>query len=81
MTDRQPAVLAGRYAVAGSSAIGMRLAFGDASPIAYCTTSPSTSSQTLDGTCRWHGHGDSMRDAVTSWSAHVAAEHRRDWGE
>ena len=51
----------------GSAA--MSLHFSDADPVAECHV----------GTCRWHGHGDSLNDAVTAWTKHLTAEHRNDW--
>lgn len=47
----------------------MGLRFDDADPVAVC----------LVGECAWHGHGDSINDAVTSWTAHLTADHRNDW--
>lgn len=47
----------------------MSLHFEDSDPVAECHVAG----------CRWHGHGDSLRDAVTAWSAHLAAEHAKDW--
>jgi hypothetical protein len=49
----------------------MGLSFSDADPISHC----------LVGECRWHGHGDSMTDAVTAWTKHLAETHRHDWPE
>ncbi len=51
--------------------IRMSLHFEDLDPVATCQT----------GGCKWHGHGDSMNDAVTAWAAHVAREHQGDWGD
>lgn len=47
----------------------MSLHFSDADPVAECH---------LPG-CRWHGHGDSLRDAVRSWLDHLVNEHAYDW--
>lgn len=49
----------------------MGLHFDDADPVARC----------LVKDCRWHGHGDSMTDAVTAWVKHLGADHRLDWPE
>lgn len=48
---------------------GMTLHFEDADPVAVCAT----------GDCQWSGHGDSINDAVTAWTAHLADKHRDDW--
>jgi hypothetical protein len=47
----------------------MSLHFDDADPVAECHVKE----------CRWHGHGDSLNDAVTAWTAHLARDHRGDW--
>jgi hypothetical protein len=47
----------------------MSLHFSDADPVAECHVRD----------CRWHGHGDSLNDAVTAWTAHLTAKHREDW--
>jgi len=47
----------------------MSLHFSDADPIAGCHVVG----------CRWHGHGDSLNDAVLAWTKHLTAEHRGDW--
>lgn len=47
----------------------MGLHFNDCDPVARC----------LVGTCQWHGHGDSINDAVTAWTAHLTTDHRNDW--
>ena len=47
----------------------MSLHFSDADPIAECHVAD----------CRWHGHGDSVNDAVLAWTAHLAKVHREDW--
>jgi len=49
----------------------MTLHFDDADPVATCT---------IPG-CRWHGHGDAMRDATDAWVRHLAADHRKEWGD
>lgn len=51
--------------------MSMGLRFADADPVAWC----------LIGDCRWHGHGDSINDAVLAWTAHLTAVHREDWPE
>ena len=61
----------GERAAAGVHPIGMSLHFEDADPVATC----------LVGECRWHGHGDAMVDAANAWVAHIASEHRSDWGD
>lgn len=68
MTSMPPTAAESREA---AYPIRMALAFSDADPVAHC--------QVRD--CRWHGHGDSMNDAVTAWAAHVARDHRADWGD
>lgn len=47
----------------------MSLHFDDMDPTAECHIKA----------CRWHGHGDSVNDAVLAWTAHLAAKHRGDW--
>ena len=47
----------------------MSLHFDDADPVAECHVAD----------CRWHGHGDSLRDATNAWVDHLAAQHREDW--
>ena len=47
----------------------MSLYFDDADPVAECHVKD----------CRWHGHGDSLNDAVTAWTSHLARDHRGDW--
>jgi hypothetical protein len=47
----------------------MSLHFDDADPVAECHVRE----------CRWHGHGDSINDALRAWSAHLSHEHREDW--
>lgn len=47
----------------------MSLHFNDADPVAECHVAD----------CKWHGHGDSLNDAVTAWTKHLTAEHRNDW--
>src|ERR1035441_7712037 len=47
----------------------MSLHFSDADPVAECH---------LAG-CRWHGHGDSVNDAVLAWTKHLSTEHSNDW--
>jgi hypothetical protein len=47
----------------------MSLHFEDVDPVAECHVKD----------CRWHGHGDSVNDAVLAWTAHLAAKHAEDW--
>lgn len=47
----------------------MSLHFSDTDPVTECH---------LPG-CRWHGHGDSIRDAVDAWLKHLVGEHAYDW--
>lgn len=47
----------------------MGLYFADADPVAQCMVK----------SCQWHGHGDSINDAVLAWTAHLTADHRADW--
>ena len=47
----------------------MSLHFSDCDPVAECHVLA----------CCWHGHGDSLNDAVTAWTKHLTAEHREDW--
>lgn len=47
----------------------MSLHFDDADPVAECHV----------GECRWHGHGDSLNDAVTAWTRHLTTSHRNEW--
>lgn len=51
--------------------IAMSLHLDDINPIATC----------LVPGCRWHSRGGSMNDAVTTWAAHVARDHRKDWDD
>lgn len=48
---------------------GMSLRFEDADPVAQCHV----------GDCKWHGHGDSVNDAVTAWTSHLTEKHRDEW--
>jgi hypothetical protein len=57
----------GARELAGLMPMGLR--FDDADPVAEC----------LVGACRWHGHGDSVNDAVTAWTRHLTKDHRGDW--
>lgn len=52
-----------------AGAATLSLHFDDADPVAECHVKE----------CRWHGHGDSLKDAVTAWAEHLAREHREDW--
>ena len=65
-----------RWIEAPEGAALMALHFDDADPVARCliakTAGPS-------GQCGWHGHGDSINDAVKAWTGHLTAEHRDDW--
>jgi purine nucleoside permease len=47
----------------------MSLHFSDADPVAACHVAE----------CEWHGHGDSLNDAVTAWTKHLTASHGNDW--
>jgi hypothetical protein len=47
----------------------MSLHFDDIDPVAECHVAG----------CKWHGHGDSVRDAANAWVDHLAAAHPRDW--
>jgi hypothetical protein len=40
--------------------ITMTLEFDDADPVATCE-------------CGWHGHGDSINDAVLAWTKHLTS--------
>jgi hypothetical protein len=56
----------------------MSLHFSDASPVAEChVRTGQPSGMTL---CQWHGHGDSINDAVLAWTKHLTEQHREDWG-
>lgn len=55
--------------LAGVREMTMGLSFSDADPVARCHV----------GDCKWHGHGDSINDAVRAWTAHLTAVHRSDW--
>ena len=47
----------------------MSLHFDDSDPVAECHVKG----------CRWHAHGDSLRDATDAWVSHLATKHRGDW--
>jgi hypothetical protein len=47
----------------------MSLHFDDADPVAECHVAG----------CAWHGHGDSVNDAVLAWTGHLSAKHSSEW--